>query len=135
MTRNNIILKSISHLFLGVMLYMHFCSAWCAMFSGGDCCNVENDNCKKTFCSRERKSDSKDQGCQDFHLSFFKASGQFASEKNVDVVKVFPLVTAGISTIIFIKPIETSQYLFAFSNYHPPPPLADIRVFIQSFQI
>lgn len=135
MTRNSIILKGTTHLLLWVMLYMHVCSAWCGIASGECCVKEENSGCKKSVCSDEKKPDGKDNGCQDFHLSFFKASGQFASEKNVNVDKVFQAFVGEIPFVLFPMIKEAGQNPVAFNNYHPPPPIADIRIFIQSFQI
>lgn len=118
------------HLLLGVMLYMHVCSAWCALFSG-NCCTEGKEQCHKS----EKKSNHQTGDCQDYHLSFFNAAGQFASEKNVEAESVFPFVVAEIpwSSLPFF--IETGRNPLAFISYHPPPPIADIRIFIQSFQI
>ncbi len=135
MTRNSIILKGTTYLLLGVMLYMHVCSAWCGIASRECCVNGENNGCNKSVCSDEKKSDEKGSGCQDFHLSFFKTSGQFASEKNVEVINVFPPLAAEIPTASKAIANETGRNPVAFNNYHPPPPIADIRIFIRSFQI
>ena len=134
MTRNSILLKSITHLLLGVIMYMHVCSAWCAAFSGG-CCAEETDQSNRSACKRENKSKHQTGDCQDYHLSFFSATGQFASEKNMEVSTIFPTLIGEISWAPSPIIIETGQNPQAFHNYHPPPPIADIRIFIQSFQI
>ncbi|HZV68944.1 MAG TPA: hypothetical protein VFG10_05340 [Saprospiraceae bacterium] len=134
MIHNNVILKGTTHLLLGVMLYTHVCSAWCASFSGG-CCSEGKENNQKSACHHDKKSDRNTGNCQDYHLSFFNAAGQFASEKNVDVVKIFPFQSVAIPTFDSFQPVESGKYLVSFNNYHPPPPIADIRIFIQSFQI
>lgn len=118
------------------MVYMHVCSAWCAMVPSGGCCSKSGqEGIEKKCCSNQKDSNHKESGCQDFHLAFFKATGQFSSEKNVDVVKVFPFILTEYPNLTFQEYIEKDENLVAFNNYHPPPPILDIRMFIQSFQI
>ena len=114
---------------------MHLCSALCATGVGGCCGKEDNDNCKKSCCSDEKKSDEKDHDCQALHLSFFNTTGQFQSEKSVDGVKVFPSLVAVFNPLLNILPVSQNKYAFAYNGFHPPPPKADIRIFIQSFQI
>ena len=136
MGRNSLILKSISYILIGVMVYMHVCSAWCAVVPSGGCCSkTGKDAIEKTCCAKQKDSNHRQSGCQDFHLAFFKATGQFSSEKNVDVVKVFPFILTEYPNLTIQKYIEKDENLVAFNNYHPPPPILDIRMFIQSFQI
>lgn len=133
MNKHNIILKGTAHLLLGVILYMHVCSAWCAVFSGS--CGDMNGHSHKSSCCHKSTSNGKTGDCQDYHLSFFNAAGQFASEKNVEVLNVFPPLAVEIPTASLSIANETGRNPVAFNNYHPPPPIADIRIFIQSFQI
>ena len=136
MGKISLILKSTCYLLIGVIVYMHVCSAWCALVPDRNCCSKSGkEGSEKTCCSHHKESNKKENGCQDFHLAFFKATGLFSSEKNVDVVKVFPLVLADYPNLIVQKHFENSENLFAFNNYHPPPPILDIRMFIRSFQI
>ena len=136
MGRNRLILRSISFLLIGIMVYMHVCSAWCAMVpAGGCCCNSGKKGIEKTCCSKQKDSNHKESGCQDFHLAFFNATGQFSNEKNVDVVIVFPFILTEYPNYIVPMIIERDEDLVAFNNYHPPPPILDIRMYIQSFQI
>jgi hypothetical protein len=135
MVKNIVILKSISFLFLGLVFYMHVCSAWCAMSSGGGCSKQEKTSCHKTCCTHHQKSNNSTGDCQDFHLSFFNAAGQFASEKSVLADKSFPVVIPEIPNLIISIPVPAEENLSAFNNYHPPQPIEDIRVFMRSFQI
>jgi hypothetical protein len=136
MGRNSLILKSISYILIGIMVYMHVCSAWCFVAAGEGCCSKSGKESKeKSCCSKQKDSDHRENGCQDFHLAFFKATGQFSSEKNVEVVKVFPFILTEYPNLTIQKSIEKDENLIAFNNYHPPPPIGDIRMFIQSFQI
>lgn len=116
---------------------MHLCSALCATGSGG-CCDKEDDgNCPedKSYCSHEEKSNDNDHDCQALHFSFFGTTGQFPSEKSVDVIKVFPSVVAVITPLLNLLPVSQNKIAVAYNGFHPPPPKADIRIFIQSFQI
>ncbi len=130
------ILTSICYLLIGVIGYMHVCSAWCAVVADSSCCSaMEKEGSDLSCCSHHKDANKEEKSCQDFHLAFFKAAGQFSSEKNVDVVKVFPLILAEYPNLTISKLMDMSENLFASNNYHPPPPIADIRTFIQSFQI
>ncbi|MBK9981841.1 MAG: hypothetical protein IPP15_05350 [Saprospiraceae bacterium] len=133
MSRHNIILKGTTHLLLGVILYMHVCSAWCAVFSGS--CSEMNGQSHKSSYSHKTKSNGKAGDCQDYHLCFFNAAGQFSSGKNVEILNVFPTLAVEIPTLLFTIENVAGRNPVAFNNYHPPPPIADIRIFIQSFQI
>ncbi|MEP6795715.1 MAG: hypothetical protein ABJB16_15405 [Saprospiraceae bacterium] len=134
MQKLNIISKSISVLLLVVMLYMHVCSAWCA--AGCNSCEAAGDNhCKKACCTNGKNSESKDHDCQSLHFSFFKAAGQFSSEKIAEAQIAFTVFTGSIAPFFLINPIESSRSNFAYNGFHPPPPGSDIRIFIQSFQI
>ncbi len=137
MRKNSIITKSIDYLLLVVMLYMHVCSALCATSSHGCCGNEDNDNnhCKKECCKHEKKSDGKKHDCQDMHLSFFNTTGQFSQVKaDISFNPIHPLV-AVVTPIFIIQLTVTSKHIFVYSGFHPPPPKADIRIFISSFQI
>lgn len=135
MGNKHLILKSICYLFMGVMVYMHVCSAWCAMTKEKNGCKMAKEGSEKMCCSHHQDSNKKEKGCQDFHLAFFKAAGQFSSENNVEVDKVFPVMPAILFAAKDIRPVDTYQNPVVSTQYHPPPPIADIRMFIRSFQI
>ena len=126
---------SIVYLLLTVMLYMHLCSALCATGAGGCCDKADNDNFKKSCCSDDNKSDEKDHDCQALHLSFFNTTGQFQSEKSDSAVKVFPNLIAVFTPLLNILLVSQNEDVFAYNGFHPPPPKANIRIFIQCFQI
>lgn len=131
MNRNNIISKSIGCLLLMVMTYNFYCSAICAA-GGKGCCGKEE---KESCCSHEKESDEKKGDCQDIHLSFFKTLGQFSSGQIVDAPKVFHHFIAIVNTINFSEPVFSDNHSVCYTGLRPPPPKADIRIFIQSFQI
>ena len=136
MGKNRLILKTTSYLLIGVMVYMHICSAWCAIVPERSCCSkTGTESSQKSCCSHHKDSNKQEKGCQDFHLAFFKAAGQFSSENNVEVGPVFIVMPTSIFDGINIGPADSYQNLVAFNMYHPPPPISDIRMFIQSFQI
>lgn len=120
-----------------VTFYTHFCSACCATGFSGGCCGVEEDSDRihneKACCAHDSKTPVKD--CQDFHLSFFKTTGQFTSDKNSDVIKAYQSLNAVITPVFNRSPVEQSKNVLAFNVFHPPPLQADIRITIQSFQI
>ena len=123
-------------LLLGVVAYMHVCSAWCAMAQTRNCCRKTGKGIiEKSCCSHNEDSNHQEKSCQDFHLAFFKAAGQFSSENNVEVDKAFPELPAILFAPIVIRPGDTYQNLVVSTMYHPPPPIEDIRMFIRSFQI
>ena len=135
--KNNILIKSISYLLLVSIVYMYICSALCATGTHG-CCGKEdndNDNCKKKCCKKENKSESKDNDCQTTHFAFFNATGQFSQVKTDVSFKSFQPLAAIISTLFIIKTVPSNTNIFAYNGFHPPPPKADTRIFIQSFQI
>ena len=137
MNKSSIILKSTSYLLLVVMLYMHVCSAFCAI-SGQSCCGIGNkDTCQsnKICCKHKKNTDSKDHDCQDMHLSFFNITGQFALEKGTDTGTTFHSVAAIVPPLFILKPVDNHTNPSAYNGFHPPPRNADIRIFIQSFQI
>ena len=136
MGNNRLILKATSFLLIGVMVYMHVCSAWCVMVPDRNCCSkAGKERSERTCCSHHKDSKHEEKGCQNFHLAFFKATGQFSSEKNVEVDKVFSLFPAVLFSAVEIRPCETNNQLITFNQYHPPPLITDIRMFIQSLQI
>ena len=137
MKKNSIITKSIGYLLLAVVLYMHVCSALCATSAHG-CCgkdDKDNDHGKKECCKHEKESDEKEHDCQDMHLSFFSTTGQFAQAKADISFKPFQSLIAVVTPLFIIQPTATSKNVFAYCGFHPPPPKADIRIFISSFQI
>lgn len=135
MNRGSLILKSASRLMLMVMVYMHVCSAWCVIPSGSCCTIGENKYCPKSSGTEEKSSDHKGGDCQSYHLSFFKAIGQFSSEKNIAVTKVFEKsMPLGLSFYVSSR-FDGNQNLVGCNIFHPPPLTADIRILIQSFQI
>lgn len=116
---------------------MHLCSALCAAGSG-DCCGKEdndNDHCEKACCNDEKGKDEKKPDCQDLHFSFFKTTGQFQSDKTVEAIKLFPSFIALIPPVLIFQLVSQNKDVFAYNGFHPPPPKADIRIFIQSFLI
>ena len=103
------------------MLYMHVCSVLCASGTGG-CCNKSNEKKNantKSCCSHKKESNSKD--CQDFHLSFFKTTGQFANDINPELIKQFQdcvtITTWSFTDLLF--DVDNNQQVNNF--YHPPP--------------
>ena len=119
------------------MVYMHLCSAVCVIGSSG-CCGKEDNNddhCKKSCCESTKDQDGKKHDCQNMHLSFFNSTGQFPSEKTVELTKVFDTFVAVVTPLYNVLPVSQNKDAIAYNNFHPPPPKADIRVFIQSFQI
>ena len=136
MSKNRLIIKSTSCLLIGVMVYMHVCSAWCALVPGRGCCNQSGrEGSERTCCSHQQDANHNESGCQDFHLAFFKATGQFFAEQHVAVVQVIPFILFAYPNPVFQNYIEQRESLVAFNNYHPPPAILDIRMFIHSFQI
>ncbi len=102
------------------------------------CCGKEdndNDHCKKTCCTDEKDQDGRKHDCQDMHLSFFTTTGQFPNEKTVDEIKVWSTFIALVTPLYNVLPVSQNKTDLAYNSFHPPPPKADIRVFIQSFQI
>ena len=132
MLRNRTIIKGTNYLLLGVMLYMHVCSAWCAVFTGS-CCTEDKD--KQSVCHHGKKSAEQKGSCQNFHLSFFNAAGQFYSDKPVESVKELSFYAIEVPSFYLNPFIFVNRDLLQFNNYHPPPPIEDIRISIQSFQI
>ena len=135
MNLNSIIRKSIAHLVLVVIFYMHVCSALCATSSHGCCGKEDDDKCKKDYCESESNSDHKDNGCQDMHFAFFNTTGQFAQAKADISFKPFQQLVAVITPLFNITPVGENKNIFVYNGFHPPPPKADIRIFISSFQI
>ena len=137
MTKNSIILKSVAHMVIVVMLYMHVCSALCATSSHGCCGKEENENDldKKECCSREKKTTGETSDCQDMHLSFFNTTGQYSQIKADISIKSFQSLVGVIIPVINIAPVSVNKNIFAYNGFHSPPPKADIRIFISSFQI
>lgn len=133
MNRNSIISKSVSHLLLAVMFYMHACSTLCATTSHG-CCGKEVEDDDKC-CQNEKNSDNKDNGCQNMHFAFFNTTGQFAQAKADISFKPTQSLVAVVIPLFIIEPTVISKTNCAYNGFHPPPPKADIRIFIQSFQI
>jgi len=134
----NHIAKSIAYLLLIVTMYQHLCSAMCAIGSSGCCGREDNDDdhCKKSCCETTNDKDGKKHDCQDMHLSFFNTTGQFASAKTVDAIKVFHTFIAVITPLYYnVLPVSQNTNILVYNGFHPPPPKADIRVFIQSFLI
>lgn len=114
---------------------MHACSVLCATGIGGCCGNEDNDHDKKSCCANDKKSEDKDHDCQVLHLSYFSTTGQFCSDKVADAIKAFQPITALVVPLFITKPVEAIQITFAYNSFHPPPPNADIRILIRSFQI
>ena len=135
MEKSNIIRKSIGYLLLAVMFYMHVCSALCATSVHGCCGQEDNDNDKRECCKHEKDSDGKEKDCQDMHLSFFNTTGQFALVKVDNLLKPFQSLVAAITPLFIVVPTTTIKNVFAYNGFHPPPPKANIRIFISSFQI
>lgn len=119
------------------MVYQHICSAMCAVGSAGYCGkeDMDNDHCKKTCCTNEKDSDGKKHDCQDMHFSFFNTTGQFPSEKTVHVINFFHSFIAVILPLYNVLPVSQNKNVLVYNCFHSPPPKADIRVFILSFQI
>ena len=130
---NSIISKIIAHMVLVVIFYMHVCSALCATSSHG-CCGKE-DNDKKECCKHEKKSDGETKDCQEMHFAFFNTTGQFSLAKSDISLKSFQSLVAVITPILLIAPVSECRNIFVYNGFHPPPPKADIRIFISSFQI
>lgn len=135
MEKNGIIRKSIGYLLLAVVFYMHVCSALCATGAHGCCGKEDNDHDKKECCKHENKSNGKEHDCQDMHLSFFYTTGQFSQIKADVSFKQIQSLVAVVPPLFIVAPATTSKSIFACSGFHPPPPKAGIRIFIQSFQI
>ncbi len=133
MQKIQLISKSMGFLFLGAVFYMHLCSAICGL--GTFSCCGDKDDCKNELCNNDHKSEGQDHGCQSSHFSFFKAAGQFSSEKIAEAQIAFTVFIGPIAPFFLINPIETSRSNFAYNGFHPPPLNSDIRIFIQSFQI
>ena len=116
---------------------MHLCSALCAIGSDGLCGKEDNDNdnCKKACCTNEKDADGKKHDCQDMHFAFFNTTGQFAQAKADISFKPFQSLVAVVTPLFIIQPVADNKNLFGYNGFHPPPPKADIRIFIQSFQI
>ena len=135
MKLNSIISKSIAHLVLVVIFYMHVCSALCATSSHGCCEKEDNDNDKKECCKHEKESDGETKDCQDMHFAFFNTTGQFSLAKFDISLKSFQSLVAVTTPILLIAPVSECKNIFVYNGFHPPPPKADIRIFISSFQI
>ncbi len=135
MIHNNIISKSMCYLLLVVMSFNFLCSALCAVSADGCCGKEENEHHGKSCCSHEKDSDEKNGDCQNMHLAFFKTLGQFASGQTVDAIKVFHTFISVVTPLFNVLPVSQNKFFLAYSGFHPPPPKADIRIFIQSFQI
>ena len=136
MGKNHLIVKATSYLLIGVLMYMHICSAWCNMVPGGGCCGkAGKDGIEKTCCSHQKDSNHNKNDCQDFHLAFFKVSGQFSSENSIEVTNVFPVIAVILFAPAEIQPNDVYQNIVAYNSLHPPHAITDIRIFIQSFQI
>lgn len=135
MNKDSLILKSAIRLMLMVLVYMHICSAWCALPSSSCCTNIENKSCLKSSGTDKKSSDHKAGDCQNFHLSFFKAIGQFSSEKNIMVTKVFEKSLPVDLSFYISSRFDYNQNIVVRKGFHPPPLTTDIRILIQSFQI
>ncbi len=135
MTRSSIISKFPACLLLSVMLYMHLCSALCAIGTGGCCGTEDDDNCKKTCCANEKSADGKRNDCQDMHFAFFNTTGQFASQNPVDLIKVFHSFISVGTPLYKVLPITQNKNDLAYNGFHPPPLNVDIRILVQRFQI
>jgi hypothetical protein len=135
MNSKSITSKSICYFFIAAVLYMHLCSAICAVGIGGCCGKEDVGSCHKSCCSHKEKSPAKDHHCQDLHFAFFNATGQFSQAKADISFNGFQNLAAVITPLFFVQPIPETKILFAFNGFHPPPPKDDIRIFILSFQI
>ena len=117
-------------------MYMHVCSAWCNMVPGGGCCRKSGkEGIEKTCCSHQKDSHNNKNDCQDFHLAFFKVSGQFSSDNSIEAINVMPVIAAVLFVSTEIHPLDVYQDIVAYNTHHPPHAITDIRIFIQSFQI
>ncbi len=123
------------YLLMVVMFYNFFCSALCAVSADGCCGKEEKEHHDKCCNSHEKDSDEKKGDCQDMHLAFFKTLGQFGSGQTVDATKVFHTFIALVTPLYYVLPVSQNKNVLAYNGFHPPPPKADIRIFIQSFQI
>jgi hypothetical protein len=135
MNRNKIISKSISYVLLVVMTYNFFCSAYCAVRADGCCGKIAKEQPDKCCNAHEKDSEEKKGDCQDMHLAFFKAVGQFCSEETEEATNKFHTFVANVTPYYTVYPISLNRDSIAYTGYLPPPPKADIRIFIQSFQI
>jgi len=132
MIKNSIIPKSISFILLGVMLYMHLCSAFCAT---GYFFKKEFGNQVKRICCADKNNDNeKSSGCQDMHFSFFNTTGQFHYDKPLDITISFPVFIID-TTLLNIFSVSQRKICFTLNDFYPPPPEEDIRILIKSFQI
>ncbi len=137
MKTSGILSKSLSFLIIGIVLYMHLCSALCALGTSV-CCNTEDDDKDhphKSCCDHKTNEESKDEGCQDMHFAFFGATGQYTQDKADFSIKSFSSVVAAIVPLYILQPIGSDKTLFDYNSFHQPPSRADIRLFIHSFLI
>ena len=103
------------------MLHSHFCAALCA--SGiYSCCDEKQavkDCCRKTCCD-EKKTKEPCSDCQEEHLTFFTTIGQYHFVKAIDAKIFQPFISILISNK-FINPVNSTEILFSFNGFHPPP--------------
>ena len=135
MNKNSIKTQIVVQLLLVVILYMHVCSALCATTSHSCCRKEGNDNCKNESCEDDNDADHKDSGCQNRHFAFFNTTGQFVQAKADISFKLTQSLVVIVAPLFIFEPTATSKIKFAYNGFHPPPPKADIRIFISSFQI
>ena len=135
MIKNCKVKKYLTYLLLVGMIYMHVCSVLCATSGNGCCGKEDSDHNKKECCKHKKESEGKEHNCQGLHLSFFNTTGQFSQVKADISLKPFLSLIAVVTPLFIIQPTVTNENIFAYCGFHPPPPKADIRIFISSFQI
>jgi len=127
----NYIQKSFSLLIVVVILHTHWCSFSC---STGilSCCGDEKEHHEGEAADHHDEDGCGD--CQGEHLAFFKTIGQ-SNIFHADVTNVFQSLIAVILPVETLQPKDVFHTAEIYTGFHPPPPKADTRILIQSFQI
>ncbi|MEO5675718.1 MAG: hypothetical protein ABIQ74_13830 [Chitinophagales bacterium] len=128
--------KYIACSLLAVIVYAHVCTMWCAGMSGCIKMDIsENEDCGKSCCKNTQNPESRTADCQKDHIAFFNATGKFFTGVNNALAKPFQALAAIVTPQLFISTSDSDQTIVAYNGFHPPPPKADIRISISSFQI
>jgi hypothetical protein len=118
------------------MLYMHVCSAWCALGMSATCekAPLQKEQAHKSCCGKQESKKSTN-NCEESHLAFFTITGQFFTGFSKQLPKVVPSIsTASLPDFKYFLSQDPNSTV-ANNGFHPPPSKTGIRILIQSFQI
>lgn len=131
MQTSTFIHKSLSLLIVAIILHTYWCSVSCSIgvFS---CCSTEKEHYEGEAANHQDADGCGN--CQGEHLAFFKTVGQYPT-LHPNAVAVFQFIVAEFLPGEEMQPIDVYHTAEIYTGFHPPPPKADTRILISSFQI